>query len=259
MTVEFGLSLRDEEQVAFTPAQLPEFCRLLELPGEVLDEASGDGWSGFCAGHSIRFGVRDLIDPGLSRRMAEESDVVRVEALRKLASRARRAVSLGARWASLDIDVGRAVGDPEYAEQVRVLLLQAGGMLARLKEPLPLLLPVRIPAAGVASEPEAVLRFRHWLPLPGLRLIFELHPHEPGATGWNGMEMLRFEAVWWRICFDPGSGNYLNAAALKKMLELPGAALPEPLRVLFSPEKSVPDVFLLEQLAGTAGTWEKEE
>ena len=247
----FGLGRRGVCRVPETP---PEFCRLLELPGEVLDGPSVRECLRSCAGRGIEWGVRDLLDPGLSRRLAEEGDHLRIEAFRKLGRRADVALANGAKWASLDFDAGRAATDAAYAALLRPVLLQTGGVLAGCGGMLPLLLPVRIPAPGGAAEPERLLKFRHGLPLPGMGLVFELHPHEPGALEWAGRELLRFEARWWRLCFDPASGNQLSAGVLRRFLDFGGDA-PEPLRVIFSPECAVWDDFTLKQLSETVEKW----
>ena len=249
----FGLSLRSAGAEVKAP---PEFCRMLELPGEVLDDASVREWSRMCADRNIEWGVRDLLDPGLSRRLAEENDTLRIEAFRKLETRIGRATANGAEWASFDLDAGRAVEDPDYASSLSAVLLQIGGVLAGASGKLPLLLPVRIPAPGRAAEPERLLKFRHALPFPGVRFVFELHPHEPGALEWTGRELLRFEARWWRVCFDPASGNKLSAGALSRFLDF-GEEAPEAMRLFFSPESSGDDDMVLKQLSETAEKWEE--
>ena len=249
MTALFGLSLRTEEQCAFSPELLPEFCRALELPGTVLDSRATEAWSGICEDRGIAWGVRDLIDPALARTWTEADERVCLEALRKLGDRAGAAWKHGAKWASLDFDVAAAVSSAGVREKLFRLLRQTGGMLARIAPKLTLFLPVRIPAPpGGSADPTALLNFCHALPLPGMHLVFELHPHEPGALDWQCGAGLRFESRNWRVCFHPSSGNYLKAEVLHRFFgddDLP----PEPLRILFSPEGCVPDEFLFSQLA----------
>lgn len=249
MTALFGLSWRNEEQCAFSPELLPEFCRVLELPGTVLDTRAGAVWSEICEDRGIAWGVRDLIDPALARTLTEADERVRFEALRKLGDRAGAAFEHGAKWASLDFDVSAAVNSAGSREKLYLLLRQTGGMLTRLAPKLTLFLPVRIPPPpGGGADPTALLNFYHDLPLPGMHLVFELHPHEPGALDWKGGEGLRFEGRTWRVCFNPSSGNYLKAEVLHRFFgddDLP----PEPLRIFFSPEGCVPDEFLFSQLA----------
>ena len=252
----FGISLRDEERCEALLRKLPRFCRLLEFPGGLLDSLRARREAADrCAASGIEWGVRDLLDANLARQLAQAGETLRFEALRKFEERARAAASSGAAWASLDLDAGRAAADPGYEPFFHDLVRQLGGILARTKSRFALLLPVRIPSAEAAS-PENLLRFRHRLPLPGFRLVFELHPHEPGALAWAGIETLRFEARHWRICFDPASGNTLAPAALNRFLDA-GPLPPEPMRILFSPEgAAVPDDYMLKQLADTAEKWE---
>lgn len=249
MTALFGLSLRSEEQCAFSPERLPDFCRCLELPGTVLDTRAVEAWSSSCRDRGIDWGVRDLLDPALARTLTEADERVRFEALRKLGERAETAFYEGAKWASLDLDVSAAVNSAVHREKLYLLLRQTGGMIFRIAPKLKLLLPVRIPPPpGGGADPTALLGFCHDLPLPGMHLVFEVHPHEPGALDWKGGEGLRFESRTWRVCFNPSSGNYLKADVLHRFFgddDLP----PEPLRVLFSPEGCVPDEFLFSQLA----------
>jgi len=180
---------------------------------------------------------------------------LRFEALRKFESRARSALAGGAAWASLDVDAGRAATDAGYREKVFALLGQCGGIVDRLRRNWPLYLPVRIPAAGDGAAPDKLLEFVHALPLPQLALIFELHPHEPGALAWDGLEKLRFHARFWRICFAPASGNKLAPAALGRFLDA-GDLPPEPMKILFSPEgASAADDYTMEQLSETAEKW----
>lgn len=248
MTAFFGLTMRSEEQCTFAPELLPDFCRCLELPGTLLDTRAVAAWNRVCDERGIDWGVRDLLDPALARTLTEADERVRFEALRKLRDRAGAAAAHGAKWASLDLDASAALNSAERCERLHRLLRQAGGMLARVAPGLVLFLPVRIPPPpGMSVEAAALLRFRHDLPLPGIRLIFELHPHEPGALDWQGGETLRFEGRFWRICFHPSSGNYLKAEVLHRFFgddDLP----PEPLRIFFSPEGCVLDEFLFSQL-----------
>ena len=115
--------------------------------------------------------------------------------------------------------------------------------------------PLRIPALGDAADPSRLLRFVHALPLPQFSTVFELHPHEPGALAWDGLEKLRFAARFWRICFAPASGNKLAPGALSRFLD-GGELPPEPMRILFSPEgASALDDYILEQLSETVNKW----
>ena len=256
----FGLSLREEAHCAALLPRLPAFCRFLEIPGSALDSFQlRRAVSARCAELGTAWGVRDLIDADLARRLAEEGESLRFEALRKFESRARSALTTGAAWASLDLDAGRAVVDAAYAKKVFALLGQLGGIAERLKHDWPLYLPVRIPAPGEAAEPSKLLRFRHALPLPNLGLVFELHPHEPGALAWDGLEKLRFAARFWRIRFLPASGNKLAPAALSRFLDA-GDLPPEPLKILFSPEgASAADDYTMEQLSETANKWSESK
>ena len=252
----FGLSLRDEAHCAALLPRLPEFCRQLEVPGSALDSISlRRAVSDRCAEREAEWGVRDLIDANLARRLAEEGESLRFEALRKFESRARAALATGAAWASIDLDAGRAVVDVEYARRVVELACQLCGIAERIRRDWPLYIPVRIPAPGEAAEPSKLLKFLHALPLPQLRLVFELHPHEPGALAWNGLEKLRFHSRFWRIRFLPASGNKLAPGALSRFLDA-GDLPPEPLRILFSPEgASAADDYTMEQLSETAEKW----
>jgi len=253
---DFGLSLREEPQLSAVLAHLPGFCRMLEVPGSVLDSAQlRRRVADKCGASALEWGVRDLLDAGLARRLAEEGESLRFEALRKFESRARAALACGASWASFDLDAGRAVVDAEYGRKALFLMRQLGGILEKLKHDWSLYIPVRIPAPGEAAEPTRLLKFFHELPLPQFGLVFELHPHEPGALAWDGMEKLRFHARLWRICFDPTSGNKLAPAALSRFLADDGLA-PEPLRILFSPEgASAADDYTMTQLSETAEKW----
>ena len=254
----FGLSLREEAHVAALLPRLPEFCRYLEVPGSALDSLQLRRDIGSrCAELDVAWGVRDLLDAGLARRLAEEGESLRFEALRKFESRARSALASGAAWASLDLDAVRAVVDAGYAKKVFALLVQLGGIAERIRRDWPLYVPVRIPAPGEAAEPSHLLRFDHALPLPQLRLVFELHPHEPGALAWDGLEKLRFAARFWRIRFLPASGNKLAPGALSRFLDA-GDLPPEPMKILFSPEgASAADDYTMEQLSETAEKWGK--
>ena len=256
--VIFGLSLREEPHDPAFVAHLPGFCRLLEVPGSVLDSLQlRRGMADKCGELKAEWGVRDLIDAGLAQRLAEEGESLRFEALRKFESRARSALECGAAWASFDLDAGRAVVDAEYGRKALVLVRQLGGILEKLKHDWPLYIPVRIPAPGEAAEPSRLLKFFHELALPQFAPAFELHPHEPGALAWDGMEKLRFAARFWRICFDPTSGNKLAPTALSRFLADDGLA-PEPLKILFSPEgASAADDYTMEQLSETAEKWGK--
>lgn len=245
----FGLSLRTFPEELFKAP--PEFCRMLELTGDALDEGVFRKAQRRCG--SMEYGVRDLLDPMLSRRLVGADAPLLAEAMIKLSERAHMADKLGARWASLDVDAARAVEDPEYAAELRRILLTVGGALVKTGWREPLLLPVRIPAPGRAADPERLLKFRHELPIAGMRLVFELHPHEPGALEWGWRELLGFEARWWRLCFDPASGNRLSAGALSRFLEF-SALAPEPPRVLFSPAAET-DAFTLDQIAETVLKW----
>ena len=253
----FGISLRGEGQCAAWLAALPEFCRILEAPGAALDSLRlRREIAAVCADRGIEWGVRDLLDANLARQLTRSGDTLRFEALCKFEERARTAVAAGARWASLDLDAGRAAAEPEYEASMHDLCRQLAGVLVRAGADLPLLLPVRIPAPETA-EPERLLQLRHRLPLPGIKLGFELHPHEPGALTWSGVELLRFEARCWRICFAPASGNTLAPAALNRFLAAAGEESPEPMRIMFSPEGAEePDGYTLKQLADTAEKWE---
>jgi len=258
---EFGLSLREEAHCSVLLPHPPEFCRLLEIPGSALDSLQlRRGISEMCAARQLAWGVRDLVDPALARRLAEEGESLRLEALRKFESRARAAMAGGATWASVDLDAGRAVVDAGYARKVISLLCQFAGIAARIGYDCPLYVPVRIPAPGNAADPDLLLRFRHALPLPYLALVFELHPHEPGALAWDGMEKLRFAARLWRICFAPASGNKLAPAALSRFIRPGTPPAPEPLRILFSPEgANAADAYTMEQLSETAEKWGGEK
>lgn len=252
----FGLSLREEEHCSALLAHLPGFCRLLEVPGSALDSLQlRRGIADRCGALGAAWGVRDLIDAGLAQRLAEEGESLRFEALRKFESRVRSALAGGAAWASLDLDAGHAVVDAEYGRKALALIRQLGGILERFKHDWQLYIPVRIPAPGEAAEPSRLLKFFHELALPQFGLVFELHPHEPGALAWDGMEKLRFAARFWRICFDPTSGNKLAPAALSRFLADDGLA-PEPLKILFSPEgASAADDYTMTQLSETANKW----
>ena len=130
MTARFGLTLRNEEQCAFAPELLPDFCRVLELPGTVLDTRAVEAWSSFCRDRDLDWGVRDLLDPALARTLTDADERVRFEALRKLGSRAEAAWSEGAKWASLDLDVSGALKSAERREKLYRLLRQTGGRRA---------------------------------------------------------------------------------------------------------------------------------
>ena len=253
---EFGLSLREEAHCSALLPHPPEFCRLFEAPGGVLDSLQlRRGISDMCDARKMEWGVRDLIDPALARRLAEEGESLRLEALRKFESRARTAMTGGAAWVSFDVDAARAVVDDGYGRKAVMLLCQLVGIMERIGCDCPLYVPVRLPAPGEAADPTRLLRFRHALPLPQLNLVFELHPHEPGALAWGGMEKLRFAARLWRICFSPASGNKLAPGALSRFLAA-GAPAPEPLRILFSPEgAAAADGYTMEQLSETAEKW----
>ena len=253
---EFGLSLREEAHAASLLPHLPRFCRLLEVPGSALDSLSlRRAVADRCGASGVAWGVRDLIDAGLARRLAEEGDSLRLEALRKFESRARSALAGGAAWASLDVDAGRAAVDAEYRKKVFALVGQCAGILERIRRNWPLYLPVRIPAPGDAAEPKKLLEFVHSLPLPQLAVVFELHPHEPGALAWDGLEKLRFHARLWRICFAPASGNKLAPAAMGRFL-VAGSLPPGPMKILFSPEgAAAADDYTMEQLSETAEKW----
>ena len=252
----FGLSLREEAHCAALLPRLPEFCRLLEVPGDALDSLSlRRDVADRCAARGINWGVRDLIDAELARRLAEAGETLRFEALCKFESRMRSALAAGAAWASLDLDAGRAVVDAEYGEKLFVLIRQLGGVLERFKYDWPLYLAARIPAPGEAADPARLLRFFRSLPLPQFAPVFELHPHEPGALAWDGMEKLGFAARLWRICFAPASGNKLAPAALSRFLDA-GKPAPEPMKILFSPEgAAAADDYTVEQLSETANKW----
>lgn len=254
--VEFGLTVSGEAHCSALSARPPEFCRFIEIPGGALDSLAlrrtvGDN----CARNGLGWGVRDLVDPELARNLAEAGDTLRFEALRKFESRARAALAAGAGWASLDLDVGRAVADGEYCRKMRVAALQLCGVLDRLKRDWTLYLPVRIPAPGAAAEPSRLLGFLHDLPLPQIEPAFELHPHEPGALTWGGMDKLRFAARFWRIAFAPASGNKLAAGALSRFLDA-GELPPGALRVSFAPEGAgAADDYTLAQIAETVRKW----
>ena len=252
----FGISLRDEAHCHALLARPPEFCRLLEFPGSALDSLQlRRAIADLRSARGVQWGVRDLIDPELARRLAEEGESLRFEALRKFESRARSALAAGAAWASLDLDAGRAVVDAAYGREVVALVCQLGGIMERLRHDWPLYVALRVPAPGEAADPERLLRFAHALPLAQFGLVFELHPHEPGALAWDGMEKLRFAARFWRICFSPASGNKLAPAALSRFLDA-GDLAPEPMKILFSPEgASALDDYVLEQLTETAEKW----
>lgn len=252
----FGLSLREEAYCSALPARLPEFCRLLEVPGGVLDSQQlRRAVADRCAKFDLAWGVRDLLDAGLARRLAEEGESLRFEALRKFESRARAALASGAAWASFDLDAGRAVVDAEYGRKAFELLRQLGGIVEKLKHDWQLYIPVRIPAPGEAAEPAKLLKFRHELPLPQFSLVFELHPHEPGALAWDGMGKLRYAARFWRICFDPTSGNKLAPGALSRFLADDDQP-PEPLKILFAPEgASAADDYTMTQISETVNKW----
>ena len=256
--IEFGMSLREEAHCSVLLPRPPEFCRLLEVPGSVLDAFRlRRDISAMCAAGGIAWGVRDLIDSALTRRLAEDEASLRLEALRKFESRARTAREGGAAWASLDLDAGRAAVDPGYGRKAISLLCQLSGIQERIGCVFPLYIPVRIPASDGAADPANLLRFLHALPLPNLAFVFELHPHEPGALAWDGMEKLRFAARRWRICFSPASGNKLAPSALSRFLDA-GELAPEPMRIFFSPEDaSAPDEYTLKQLSETAEKWGK--
>jgi len=253
---DFGLSLHEEAHASALLPRLPKFCRLLEVPGSALDSISlRRAVADRCASSGAAWGVRDLIDAGLARRLAEEGDSLRFEALRKLESRARSALASGAAWASLDVDAGRAAVDEEYRRKVFVLLRQCGGIVERIRRSWPLYLPVRIPAPGDAADPARLLEFVHALPLPQLAPVFELHPHEPGALAWDGLAKLRFHARFWRICFAPASGNKLAPVALGRFLDA-GDLPPEPMKILFSPTgASAADDYTMEQISETVNKW----
>ncbi|MBQ6352590.1 MAG: hypothetical protein IJJ28_04935, partial [Lentisphaeria bacterium] len=137
----FGISLRGESECAAWLDGLPGFCRVLEVPGAALDPRRLRGEvAAVCAERGIEWGVRDLLDADLARQLIRSGDALRIEACGKFEERALAAVAAGARWASLDLDAGRAAVDPDYETALHGLLRQFVGALSRLNAELPLLL-----------------------------------------------------------------------------------------------------------------------
>jgi len=231
---DWGLSLRTLEQLAGLPSRLPERLRLLEVPGEVLEDRALCRKLEDFRSSGIVFVIRELMDGKLADMISNETLSGRIDFDRRLRARCEIMGDLG-------IDLAETGLDP-----FSMMEEQGRGALAMLKslfdlcdgKDVKLLLPCRVPAAPGNDFPmERLAAFRRGLLSPGIRYLVDYHIHEPGALELppGVLSPLGLDTALFRIAYRPDLGNKLEPSALRRALEILAVRTPEPLPVLLAP------------------------
>lgn len=215
MSCRFGISAVSPEQLLALPARLPRRLAAVEFPGDMLESAAGFQKLSQLARNGALLCGRDFISPEIAALIPEENCKLRSELENHFFQRCAKAAELGVSDFSVAFDIFQAVNSPGYREKLGRFLRRCAGVIHNFGQTLYLV--CRVPGGGTFDRWEELLKFRNELLSPGIELMVELHPHEPGASEAiaAALKSFRFHDFRRRICYDSGVGNTLTGAALK--------------------------------------------
>ena len=219
MSVRFGISAVFPEQLSQLPSKLPQNLNAVEFPGSMLDTAAGIQKLNQLRKNNVLLWGREFITPEIAALIPSENCKLRAELEIHFQKRCVLAAELGVKHFSVAFDLFQAVSDGSYREQLSCFLRRCAGVIHPLGQTL--LTVCRIPGGGTFDRWEDLLKFRRDLLCPGIGLLLELHPHEPGAPEIinRALKVFRLHDTCRRICYDSGVGNTLTPAALKRCSE----------------------------------------
>jgi hypothetical protein len=210
VNLNYGVSVSSERQLL----ELPELrqadflelnCQLLDSPDFFLPPA----WRGRvfrCSGRSESRAFSALVEAGAS---------IQQDFYRVFSRRCEKFSQLGGRELSFCIDLENTFSEVEYAAKLRKILSCCFGIMEKYR--LQPLLEVRVPGIA-ASRRDDLIKFMNSLLYP-VRLLTDIHPHEPGALELLGefLDKLHYESGRLRISFDGDGGNYLSDKLLERL------------------------------------------
>ena len=219
MSVRFGISALLPEQLSQLPAKLPQVLSAVEFPGCMLDTTAGIQKLTQLRKNNVLLWGREFISPEIAALIPSENCKLRAELESHFQKRCVQAAELGVKHFSVAFDLFQAVADGRYREQLSRFLRRCAGVIHPLDQTL--LTVCRIPGGGTFDRWEELLKFRRDLLCPGIGLLLEFHPHEPGAPEIinKALQVFRLHDTCRRICYDSGVGNTLTPAALKRCSE----------------------------------------
>lgn len=216
MSCRYGISAVVPEQLLSIPAKLPASLSAVEFPGDMLESNSGYQKLSQLARNGVLLHGRDFISPEISALIPEENCKLRSELENHFQHRCSRAAELGVKDFSVAFDIFQAVASPEYREKLGRFMRRCAGVVREFNQTLRLV--CRIPGGGNFDAWGDLLKFRMDLLCPDIKLLLEIHPHEPNASEIiaRALRSFRLHDNCRRICYDSDVGNTLTAAALKR-------------------------------------------
>jgi len=253
---DWGLSLRTLEQLAGLPDALPERLRLLELPGEVLEDRTLCRKLERYRSSGIVFVIRELMDGTLADMIAGETLPGRIDFDRRLRARCEIFSDLGIDLIGTGLDPLAMMEESGRGSRVMLRslfdLCDAKGVK--------LLLPCRIPAVpGIEAPVKKLAAFRRELLTPGIRYLVDFHIHEPGALDAPAETLapLGLDVALFRISYRPDLGNRLEPSAVSRALGLLPGRIPEAVSILLAPGMVPMEEDALNRLSGLIASVEQ--
>lgn len=219
MSCRFGISAAHPEQFLALPSKLPGRLAAIEFPGDMLESAAGFQKLSQLSKNGVFLCGRDFISPEIAALIPEENCKLRSELENHFQQRCAKAAELGVESFSVAFDIFQAVTSPVYRDKLGAFLRRCAGVIHDFRQTLYLV--CRVPGGGSFDRWEDILMFRRELLCPGIEMMLELHPHEPGASEAiaAALKCFRFHDGRRRICYDSSVGNTLTGAALKRCSE----------------------------------------
>jgi hypothetical protein len=217
--ITWGISFSALESEEALPGELPECFSLLELPGFLLSPLSSKKLR-LSYPHILELFFRDMIDPGVSREIINQSASIQSDLkihLRKLISEADDINSSGI---LIDFAIEQSFGDPELSEKIRNFINSFSNSFYHSSNKL--LLPVRVPLLDSVESPEQYLDFLKKQMLPQAGFSIDVHPHELAGKDFSPekiMKWLEFDTVLLRFVYEPETGNRLVRKSIEPWIE----------------------------------------
>lgn len=190
------------------PERLPEAFRALAVPAAMLP---GGKWPDAFADVPIKI-VDDPAEAQFCRMMPDEAFRVRLNFQRQLETTLRKLAEGPARLAVLSPDIERFTTEADFAAKTLDMLRGARSVLP----PGTMRLAVRLRLPNPVGEASAEAFFRLLQTVPGLRGVFELHPHEPAfaACRPEGLAPFKMLAPNVEIVYGRALGNRITPKLL---------------------------------------------
>ena len=234
------------------PERLPESFRALAVPASMLP---GGKWPDAFASVPDKI-VTDPAEAQFCRMMPDEAFRVRLNFQRQLEATLRKLAEGPARLAVLAPDVERFAADAEFAAKTLDMLRGAWSVLP----PGTMRLAVRLRLPNPLGAASAEAFFRLLQTVPGLRGVFELHPHEPAFAACRPEWLAPFKmlAPTMEIVYGRDLGNRITPKLLGTWADCFGDTAQD-VPMLFRPGLADAAALTLEaeELAKTVAEWQK--